>query len=700
MPVTQITENDRKERFIATAGQTVFPYDFPIYAATDLQVRRERAGVITILTYGNDYSVTGAQNQTGGNVVLTNGAALNDIILILSAMPSARTGQFVNGGDLSAASLEAEFNRTRILLQQNSRDGRNALLFPPTDPTMQDLPPIRLRANRFLAFDASGQPYAATPTAGTVLDAISRLGDNMAGRFGFQPGTASLPGLTPNNDNFSGLFSPDIGIIGVSINGQEASRFMAGGLKTQQAGPGAVPRPAEEKLCDIVNVKDYGAICNGVADDGPAIQAAINSGAKEVFANGISKVGSLITVPNNVVFNFEKLIPSSASVSVLRAFGGCTLNGTIDTSAFPAYSGIALTFDGVGETSGSPFRLHIKTEADVVINGGGSTGTAIYFKAVDSIARIMGVRLNARINRYQYGVYMEQTSADLSRFITSNYINIDTSDTILALGMYSSQVNEYGVDGNHIIAKSQPNSGTTSPLFRVCGQDNTFDLLPWDWDLEAPLAPYAATIGAFTRRSLFYWHTAWAYIQNLSVDASNTFFAPHDAGIRTPSIKTARSDASLPVVATNVDLDNNRFYRGTTTGAVAVPMLGVTTSNDLALQAPSVAGSNTIYDVPNSTGVHAFRRNGTNIFFVDGAGLTPSPDNNRALGSSSARWSDAYATQFRPGAGAVIWTSGVGSPEGVVTAPVGSLYTRTDGGASTTLYVKQSGTGNTGWTAK
>lgn len=45
-------------------------------------------------------------------------------------------------------------------------------------------------------------------------------------------------------------------------------------------------------------------------------------------------------------------------------------------------------------------------------------------------------------------------------------------------------------------------------------------------------------------------------------------------------------------------------------------------------------------------------------------------------------------------------TSGVGSPEGVVTAPVGSLYTNTSGGASTTLYVKTSGAGNTGWAAK
>lgn len=44
--------------------------------------------------------------------------------------------------------------------------------------------------------------------------------------------------------------------------------------------------------------------------------------------------------------------------------------------------------------------------------------------------------------------------------------------------------------------------------------------------------------------------------------------------------------------------------------------------------------------------------------------------------------------------------TGNGDPEGVKTAPVGSLYLRLDGGALTTLYVKETGVGNTGWVAK
>jgi hypothetical protein len=42
--------------------------------------------------------------------------------------------------------------------------------------------------------------------------------------------------------------------------------------------------------------------------------------------------------------------------------------------------------------------------------------------------------------------------------------------------------------------------------------------------------------------------------------------------------------------------------------------------------------------------------------------------------------------------------SGAGSPETVVTAPIGSLYTRTDGGHGNSQYFKQAnGAGNTGW---
>lgn len=43
---------------------------------------------------------------------------------------------------------------------------------------------------------------------------------------------------------------------------------------------------------------------------------------------------------------------------------------------------------------------------------------------------------------------------------------------------------------------------------------------------------------------------------------------------------------------------------------------------------------------------------------------------------------------------------GYGSPENAVAGGIGSIYQRLDGGASTTIYVKESGSGDTGWVAK
>ncbi len=44
--------------------------------------------------------------------------------------------------------------------------------------------------------------------------------------------------------------------------------------------------------------------------------------------------------------------------------------------------------------------------------------------------------------------------------------------------------------------------------------------------------------------------------------------------------------------------------------------------------------------------------------------------------------------------------SGTGSPEGVLAAPIGTIYRRTNGGAGSTLWVKEAGAGATGWSAK
>lgn len=76
------------------------------------------------------------------------------------------------------------------------------------------------------------------------------------------------------------------------------------------------------------------------------------------------------------------------------------------------------------------------------------------------------------------------------------------------------------------------------------------------------------------------------------------------------------------------------------------------------------------------------------FFYIGDDGISGAPQGFRSpkfyLGTGGTRY----------------FTSGNGSPEGVIVAPQGSMYTREDGGAATTLYIKESGIGNTGWVAK
>ena len=92
------------------------------------------------------------------------------------------------------------------------------------------------------------------------------------------------------------------------------------------------------------------------------------------------------------------------------------------------------------------------------------------------------------------------------------------------------------------------------------------------------------------------------------------------------------------------------------------------------------------------------------IWSLDGYGANTGTDGLRLSYTPAASATETEHFRFTDSGllfnGEARIVSGAGSPEANVTAVVGSLFLRTDGGAGTTLYVKQSGTGNTGWVAK
>lgn len=126
-------------------------------------------------------------------------------------------------------------------------------------------------------------------------------------------------------------------------------------------------------------------------------------------------------------------------------------------------------------------------------------------------------------------------------------------------------------------------------------------------------------------------------------------------------------------------------YERVTGGGAPIQLTGVA---GVAISAKLSSDSNTCWYFDNSTKRH-YMGNGTAVADVYFNRSALAPANGHAFSGPVAV------------SGTVVgMMAGSGTPEGAVTAPVGWLYLRTDGGASTTLYVKESGTGNTGWVAK
>ncbi len=154
-----------------------------------------------------------------------------------------------------------------------------------------------------------------------------------------------------------------------------------------------------------------------------------------------------------------------------------------------------------------------------------------------------------------------------------------------------------------------------------------------------------------------------------------------------------------------------------TAGSGDVEELATTGTGNVVMSAiPTVVGGS--FTALATLGIHSTGSGNFDLRFANTENLSGNRTLTITLGNASRSLSitgtsvinqDLTTTASPTFAGATIptitWTgsvkdlSGSGSPESVVTAAVGSVYRRTDGGASTSLYVKESGAGDTGWVA-
>lgn len=253
---------------------TTFAYTFKLLDQVDLEVTLD--GVVKTLNV--DYTITGVGVEAGGTVIFTVAPAALVAVALVRQVAINRLTDYQIAGDFEAPTVNRDFDRLVMMIQDNDLSVANALRFPPGDAASGLLPSAADRALKGLAFDAAGNPVAtaAAGNADVLAAALLSTTDDTGGALvGFDPGNVYPAGtvgeaLVEALDDVAGAvidinaYKADVASVADIAKGAALMGYKA-------AFTGAVGRTLADRLGDTVSAKDFGL-------------ATTNTGAQNVAA--------------------------------------------------------------------------------------------------------------------------------------------------------------------------------------------------------------------------------------------------------------------------------------------------------------------------------------------------------------------------------------------------------------------------------
>jgi hypothetical protein len=251
--MTVSAQTSRNASF-AAPGATAFPYGFKILSSADLLVTVN--GVTKVL--GADYTVSGVGQDTGGDVTFLVPMVGGERVLRSRNMAFARGNDYQTLGDLHADTLNKDCDAPILMLQQLLASFSLAMRAPADSIGVSMQLPYP-EANKLLGWAPSLDKLQNFDVTGP---ADLTLRTNLATPGALQG--ANLIGVQDASDYFVSSVLEQVLV--------ELAVYMP-------FGTGAVAQRRADELRRVVRPEHYGAVGNGIADDTPAMQAAVLAAA-------------------------------------------------------------------------------------------------------------------------------------------------------------------------------------------------------------------------------------------------------------------------------------------------------------------------------------------------------------------------------------------------------------------------------------
>lgn len=660
---------------------TFIPIEFPFHSVEDLVVIETvlATGAQTIKALTTHYTVTGVQDAlghypTGGSVVMVSAPASTVSITVYRDVAALQQVILVENEKIPVkASIESPLDRLTMIAQRLIDRVDRTMTQPDGDSAnIGSLPAKVVRASRYLGFDGDGNPtMMQTPTG--MVTSLAQLTEST---YAALPAPGAAGSLRKVTDSVRGVWM-DTGVLWVQQYGQ------------------------------IINVQDFGATGNGIDDHLTPITnalAAMRSGDAVFFPQGDYPVSAAMTLPaldNIRIFGAglgSKIRNTSANLGIFAVPAG--VDG-LEIDHLKLQSSGALNVLGRGliyfnpNATATPIknpRIHhcyFAAASTCGISGNYILDAIISFNIFDNEGGAFG----------EHGVYFGASGGSSARNqVSFNHFRNTASGNSGGVCIAGSQsghviaVNtitgwKYGILVNDTAAGYLSDS-------KIIGNDISLQLLdciimfqsdtvgpPWHLSIVGNELHHA------TRNGI---RTDWLAHSKV---ADNLVYRNGASGMRfnvlTDSTLKGNDCIDNDADTNGADGDDSSGIRFNS-GNKRIQLHGNTCRVTDALQYQKYgfsAGSSGNEDIH---GFHNFANpNRVTEFDWDAA--------------ATGQWIHPDGTcvkEGNPGGAFLKRQVGAGAPEGVVAAPIGSVYYRTDGSTSTTLYVKTSGSGNTGWTAK